>query len=132
MWKLLLLGVVLICAAVGIFGVRNRRQVAPKTVIEMDALIKKRIPIGSSRLDVVKFLDSEHIEHSDYILVDKNDLDDELKQKADLINGVIYAAVRDVQQDESAKWGLFVRFYFDDKESLVDYRIKKSGIPFNT
>lgn len=134
MRKLALLLLVMACATVGIIGIKSQNQGTPKTVDELDKLLRERVPIGSTRSQVTEFLTSAGIEHSDYIPVDEKHLrlsDDEPQEKSALIKGRIYASIRNVETTRVANWGLFMRFYFDEQGILIDYRIEKSGVPFN-
>ena len=79
------------------------------TVKEMEDLIKKEVPIGSSTVRVLAFLDSKKIEHSRY-------LED---RKA------IYAIIRDTGGDFLVKKSLTLAFFFDDDGNLIKYTVEE-------
>lgn len=102
------------------------------TVQEVDSLIMKEIPNGSSQSQVLSFLKSHNIGHSEVlILVDDNDKSwfrdsDPIEKKED-INSVIHASLPKVEVSLFSSWGIFMKFYFDKEGRLIDYRVQKVG-----
>ena len=85
------------------------------TVEEVRALIDKEIPPGSSAAQVVTFLDSRHIEHSDL---------GDAKEHA----RIIYASIPHVKRDLfNNSYGMFLMFAFDTNEKLVSYGVQMIG-----
>ena len=91
---------------VGCLQAEQDRTVTTKKVEE---LVQREIPIGTSKSQVIAFLDICQIEHSDYLE----------KVKA------IYAIIRDTLQGTMVKGSIKIEFYFDDKSNLKDYLIKE-------
>ena len=91
---------------VGCLQAEQDRTVTTKKVEE---LVQREIPIGTSKSQVIAFLDICQIEHSDYLE----------KVKA------IYAIIRDTLQGTMVKGSIKIEFYFDDKSNLKDCFIKK-------
>lgn len=75
---------------------------------EIDALIRKAVPIGSSSAQVISFLDANKIEHSPY----------QAKERA------IYGMIRDTSRSATVKGSTQIEFHFDEKAMLKDYVVK--------
>ncbi len=77
---------------------------------EIDALIRKEVPIGSSTLQVIAFLDAQKIEHSQqYFDRDR----------------IIYASMRNTSGNWLVKNSIYLQFQFDEKGNLENYSAKE-------
>jgi hypothetical protein len=110
---------------------------SPRVTVEgTNELVAKQVPIGSSKPQVIAFLDAHKIQHSDYSEHPERESDfrdPRLDKKRKLIKGYISAIIRDVgneKQSTLAKWDVQIFFYFDEQGSLVDYNVKGVGTSF--
>lgn len=93
------------------------------TVREIEAAIKRESPLGSTKTEVIAFLDKNRIGHSDLLVANGRTSeyqDDEVKR---LIN----ASIPKVKHTFFAEWGIFMSFRFDESDRLVDYRVRWVG-----
>jgi hypothetical protein len=106
------------------------------TVEQVDEMIRKQVQAGSSKAEVVAFLDSLRIDsfeitHSDRFYGPEylGNFDDE---KADPLRSRLKefcdAAVHDIAPS-SGTFTVFIhmRFYFDEKGNLLDYSVKEDS-----
>jgi hypothetical protein len=101
------------------------------TVKNIEQLIRKEIPIGSSVSQVIVFLDSHNISHSQVFTVPPYGTnDDVIQKKPDTIKGYMNASIKEVRRDLLASFGIYMKFYFDERGSLVDYTVREVGTAF--
>jgi hypothetical protein len=108
------------------------------TADKLTKLVAEKIPPDASMSQTVSFLDSNNIEHSDYIDIEKNPAykeessfqDHKLDYKRDKIKGFVVGKVCD------ANWHLFkksfiqIHFYFDANGKLVAYTLRTISTSF--
>ena len=103
------------------------------TVEQIDQLIAAEAPRGSSKSQVIAFLDSHKIEHSVYLGDPETSSDFRYyvpDSKKLLIKGYVTAIIRNVH---TGRWEVFTRrslqmhFYFDERGNLVEYTLKEIG-----
>ena len=100
---------------------------------QMEELIKKEIPIGSSRSQVVTFVDSLNINSVKAITLGYMDGSpsgtDELKGRRNEVKGYLLARLPKVGTDPSQfqVYEMRVMFYFGAGERLIDYKIQTHG-----
>lgn len=76
---------------------------------EIEALVRKEVPAGSSSAQVITFLDANKIEHSGY----------QEKQRT------IYGIVRNTSQGAMMKGSIQIEFHFDERAKLKDHTVKE-------
>jgi hypothetical protein len=92
------------------------------TVREVDQAINRELPLGSTKGQVVEFLDKKHIQHSELVVVRyDSDYPDNLEKR--LIN----AAIPKVKTRLLVEWGIYITFRFDEADRLIDHRVKWVG-----
>lgn len=100
---------------------------------QMDELIKKEIPIGSSRSQVVTFVDALNINSIKAINHGYKDGSpggtDELAGRRNDVKGYLVARLPKVGKDPSQfqVYEMRIIFYFGAGEQLLDYRIETMG-----
>src|SRR5438128_2037634 len=100
---------------------------------QMDELIKKEIPIGSTRSQVVAFVDALNIntiKAINYGYMDwKPSGSDELIGRQDKVTGHLVARLPKVGRDPSQfqVYEMRIVFYFGAGERLIDYKITTMG-----
>lgn len=104
---------------------------------EMDVLIAKEVASGASKSQVITFLDAHHIEHSsvevfppDYLKNPELDTDlssDKLKGKVGRVRKVIAAKIPNVKSDFPSTFDIFIRFYLDKDDRMVEYTVRTIG-----
>ena len=85
------------------------------TTADVEAWIKKDLPIGSSKEQVISVLDARGIEHSG-------------RYKPELYydkNKTISAALRDTKKGALVTSGVFIEFRFDAADKLLSYSVKE-------
>ena len=87
-------------------GDNRAEQLAKK----LDAEFTRTLPVGSPKADVIAFLKSRGIEYHD---------EPSLK--------IVTASIRDVQRNLITKFGVFMKFTFDDGGRLQNHEIKAIG-----
>lgn len=92
------------------------------TVRALKKEIKKNLPLGSTASQVIAFLDARGIDHSE--LATEDYLSD-YPGETDL--RLIRAAIPRVKQGPLVEWGIFMSFRFDEKDRLIDYKVKLVG-----
>ncbi len=103
------------------------------TVDDVNQLIAKEVPVGSSTSQVEKFLDRHKIEHGDYSEHPERNSDfqdPELDNKRHLVKGYIGATIRDVDPNtwyNLTRWDIRIYFYFDEDGKLIHYTTKGVG-----
>jgi hypothetical protein len=95
----------LLCAS----GCTPEEQRSTTTKEEVDAMVRREVPVGSSTSQVIAFLDSEKIERSDYRETDK----------------VILAIVRDASRAAVTKGNIQIEFRFDDAAHLREHVVRE-------
>jgi hypothetical protein len=110
------------------------------TVEKVEEAIKTEVPIGSSREDALKFLDSyafgqyrfnrgqviDLIDNPENLsmLLEYDNFDDKPKKLKDLLGGLVGAAILDVEGDPLTQTDIVLRVYFDKNGRLIDYTVK--------
>lgn len=82
------------------------------TVAEVDEMIKRELPLGSTKPQVLTFLQSRHIEYLDLMYRST-----QLK--------FISAVIPDVQRGFLSKYEIDVFFYVNDEGKLIDYKVER-------
>jgi methyl coenzyme M reductase subunit C-like uncharacterized protein (methanogenesis marker protein 7) len=95
-----MLSVLLACLVAYIHGIQRVDS------RKLDRLISQNLPIGTDQATVMKFLDSNHIPHSEYIREYKRMYADIPKSTIGLVNGQIH-----------------IEFRFDEEGRLVKYEL---------
>lgn len=90
-------------------GCSQADQSSTMTKKEIDTLISKEVPVGSSTSQVTAFLDASKIEHSDY------------REK----ERTIYGIVRNTSGNSVVKGSFQIEFHFDEGARLKDYTVKE-------
>jgi len=90
-------------------GCSQADQSGTMTTKEIDTLIHKEVPVGSSSSQVTAFLDANKIEHSGY------------REK----ERTIYGIVRSTSGNSVVKGSAQIEFHFDEKAKLKDYTVKE-------
>jgi hypothetical protein len=89
--------------------------------ISLEALnkdIQKELPNGSTASQVKAFLDARNIDHGDlYIAERDSDYPSEINMR------LIRASIRHYKKDLLGWRGIFMSFRFDDKDTLIDYKV---------
>jgi len=83
---------------------------ALKLAKKLDAEFTNSVPVGSSKADVIAFLKAYNIEYHD---------EPSLK--------VVTASIRDVQRSIVTKFGVYMKFVFDDAGRLQSHDIRALG-----
>lgn len=110
------------------------------TVEKVEEAIKTEVPIGSSREDALKFLDSYAFgqyrfkrgqvidlindPNSLSMLLEYDNFDDKPKKLKDRLGGLVGAAILDVERDPLTHTDIVLRLYFDKNGGLIDYTVK--------
>lgn len=106
MMRCLLAGI----ASMLLCGCTQADQSGTMKVKEIDELIRKEVPIGSSTSQVLAFLDAQKIEHSQqYFDRDR----------------IIYASIRNTSGNWLVKNSVYIQFHFDEKATLKDYSVRE-------
>ena len=90
---------------------------SPPSAEEMKKLIAAQLPLGSSKSQVVTFLDSRSVSHSD--IQEHNEFDEEHRWAKFRI---MTASIR--QDTFWSKSQVLMVFYFDDSDRLTKYNVK--------
>ncbi len=111
----------------------NTRFRKPKlTVKEVETLIDKHLPIGSSIAHVLSFLDTQNIPHSEVVSENvyrwgTDFQHSKLDGKRESIKKVVAGSI-DIGGGLLVKGGIKTHFYFDEHDSLVVYTVQWFGI----
>lgn len=103
------------------------------TVDEVNKLLAKEVPNGSSVSQVTEFLDARKITHSSYSENPERESefrDTTLDGKKHLVRGYMNAIIRDVDPDtwrNFTRWDIRITFYFDESGKLVHHAIRGVG-----
>ncbi len=98
----------------------------------VEQLIKSEIPNGASKPQVLAFLDAHGISYSGYEkyppeidLKQYTDFQSEkFKGKTQLIDGYIFADIRNCGRWTLFRCDIYISFYFDDKGNMVEYLVR--------
>jgi hypothetical protein len=98
---------------------------------QVEQRIHQEIPLGSTRDEVVTFLESLSInglraEHYGYI-AGKPSGTDGLPEKLHLVEGYVGAVMRKVAQSPLQVYRIEMTFYFGEEERLIAYRLRTLG-----
>ena len=97
------------------------------TVHSVEREIKAELPSGSSKLEVISFLDARHIKHSEMLVGGKYEArykPDGRRVEKRFITGLIHNRYGPLPAEER----IAIIFYFDDDDSLIDYDIRSHEI----
>lgn len=103
------------------------------SVDEVNGLLAKEVPVGTSVSQVIEFLDARKISHSSYsehLEHESEFSDNELDGKKHLMKGYLTAIIRDVDPDtwrNFTRWDIRINFYFDEKGRLVHHTTRGVG-----
>ena len=107
------------------------------TRAQVESQIAKDLPAGSNKDKILLHLDSQRIEHSGVSEIDPDILKDprrdtffydaKLDGKRDRIKKQIAAKIPDVKEDFFTKFDIYIRFYLDEHDNLVDSIVKTVG-----
>lgn len=93
--------------------------------------IEKETPKGTRIPEVIGFINSLKVEGSQTVYEYYEHLpfgDSEPNQANPAITAYIAAAILDVERyDEFGTYSVQIRFYFDEKDLLIDYKVWKQG-----
>jgi hypothetical protein len=106
--------IIAICLVLGTLAFWLRSRITPE---ELRVLIERDLPLGSSSGKVLLWLDSLKTEHS--WPVDSHGAFPGATR-------LVPAAIRGFRKGNLLSDGVFMRFYFDDKDRLVGYRVHYS------
>jgi hypothetical protein len=105
---------------------------------DLSQRIRTELPVGSTKAQVISFLDANHIDHSTYIDLDERPayrtettfLSHELDGKREQIKGMIVVMLRHTRSNWLADVDQQIHFYFDSKGALVasTFREVKTGL----
>lgn len=94
--------IIVLGAAAGLGMFKHRTSTA-----ELDAVLRARIPIGTSSHRVEAFLDSVGVDHGEYLPTER----------------VILATWRRTSIGVVGETAIQARFFFDDKQRLIGYKL---------
>ena len=89
------------------------------TIPELRATIEQRVPIGTPAHQVLRFLDSLHIGHSE---VFESRFESDFRGPGRFVD----ASIQDLRRPDLLSDGIFLEFRFDDHDLLIDYRVRLS------
>ncbi len=93
------------------------------TIREMEEAIKRELPLGSSKAQVIAFLDAKRIHHGEIILSKyESEYPDNGVEKR-----LIFASIPKVRKVLFMEWGIHMSFRFDENDRLIDYRVRLVG-----
>lgn len=98
------------------------------TVESLEQAIQKDLPLGTNQSKVMEFLDHRNIPHTKYFNQPEDILEfneEDTKVKNEQIKGHIMASIKNVEQWPFASSGIYADFFFDDKDCLIGYRVRK-------
>lgn len=121
--KLLFLAIVIIAVSVGLF-LYQREKVSDE---EINNLIKKNLPAGSKVSEVIEFLESQKIEHFGYEQGEEPFFSPTATQLRPEHKRFVVAKIRNVKREFLVTWEMNIIFYFDEQDTLIDYKIKRIG-----
>lgn len=91
---------------------------------EMEKMIAKEIPNGSSEAQVKAFLDSRNISHSEYLPIPPYGKYDEKVKLRNDIKGYISAFMKDANAGFPENFGIGIKLYFDEHRNLIAHTIE--------
>ncbi len=104
---------------------------------QVDRLIATEIPAGASKDQVIAFLDANKIKHSGISdipqeILDRHEMDSnfsnaKLDGKRVRIKRLMGAKIPDVDWGFLTSWDIFITFYFDENDRLVEHLVRKIG-----
>lgn len=102
------------------------QQPREPTPEQIEHLLQSELPNGSSKSDVLAFLDAHHITHSGYeekrAVEGETDLQGEkFAGKKHLIKHYIFADIRGCGRWTLFKCDIYISFYFDDEANKVEH-----------
>ena len=89
------------------------------TIPELRATIEQRVPVGTPAHQVLRFLDSLHIGHSE---VFESRFESDFPGPGKFVD----ASIQDFRRPDLLSDGIFLQFRFDDHNLLIDYRVRLS------
>ena len=105
---------------------------SPMSTDEIENMIQRELPSGSSATEVINYLDRQKITHSDLSKIPESDTayrELEIANKA-AIQDYIVATVPRTGRTGVVTWNIQMYFFFDRNQSLVAHRVKQLGTSF--
>ncbi len=90
-------------------------------ISEVKKLIDTELPTGSTVEQVIRFLDSQGISHSDYF---EREVREE-ESPEPVTQRLVYATIPSIERNRFSTYDLHILFLFDEEEKMLEYKLEK-------